>query len=114
METARLLAAFSEHWRQLGYAEMTLDNYLRCIRRLPEPLDEVTPLDLSEALQARRSTIGPTALAYVVRAFKAFYGWLSEALDKPNPARNLKTPKVDEPPVKSVAVGDHQRMVATC
>ncbi len=114
METTRLLAAFSEHWRQLGYAEMTLDNYLRCVKRLPKPLDEVTLLDVSEAMARRRAEISPAALAYEVRAYPAFFGWLSEVLDKPNPAWGLQAPKVDEPPVKRVAVGDHQTMLATC
>ena len=49
-----------------------------------------------------------------MRAFRAFYGWLSDSLDKPNPARNLKTPKVDEPPVRSVSLDDHRAMLATC
>ncbi|HKA04514.1 MAG TPA: hypothetical protein VKD67_09295, partial [Acidimicrobiales bacterium] len=85
MERDRLLRAFAGHWRTLGYAEMTLDNYVRCIRRLPDPLDAVTPLDLPEALQARRSEVGPAAPASEVRAYRTLYGWLSEALDKPNP-----------------------------
>jgi hypothetical protein len=98
MDRERLLRPFAEHWRTLGYAEMTVDNYTRCIKRLPDPLDEVTPLDLAEMLAQRRTEIGTAALAYGVRSYRAFYGWLSESLDLPNPARNMKTPELDEPP----------------
>jgi site-specific recombinase XerD len=114
MDRERLLRAFSEHWRTLGYAEMTLDNYLRCVRRLPDPLDEITALDLTEQLANRRHEVGDAALAYEVRAFKAFYSWLSDALEQPNPARTLKTPRVDEPPVRSISLDEHRALLATC
>jgi site-specific recombinase XerD len=114
MERERLLRAFSEHWRTLGYAEMTLDNYLRCVKRLPDPLDEITTLDLTEQLAKRRHEVGDAALAYEVRAFKAFYSWLADTLEKPNPARNLKTPKVDEPPVRSISLEALRALLATC
>jgi hypothetical protein len=114
MERERLLRAFSEHWRTLGYAEMTLNNYLRCVRRLPDPLDEIATLDLSEQLAKRRHEVGDAALAYEVRAFKAFYGWLSDALETPKPARSLKTARVDEPPVRSISLEEHRALMATC
>ena len=36
-ERDRLLLASAENWRQLGYAEMTLANYLRCVERFLIP-----------------------------------------------------------------------------
>jgi site-specific recombinase XerD len=93
---------------------MTLYNYTKCIERLPDPLDAITPLDLTEMLGRRRNEVGAAALAYEVRAYRAFFGWLSEQLDQPNPASNLKTPKVDEPLVRSIALEEHRALLATC
>jgi hypothetical protein len=43
---------------------MTLDNYLRCVKRPRDPLDEIAALDLSEQLAKRRHEVGDAALAY--------------------------------------------------
>jgi site-specific recombinase XerD len=114
MDTEQVLGAFAEHWRMLGYAEMTLDNYLRRVRRLDMPLDHVTALDLTGQLAIRRRKVGPAALAYEVRAFRAFFGWLADTFEIDNPARCLRTPKVDEPPIRSVSLTDHRAILATC
>jgi site-specific recombinase XerD len=109
----RLITAFLAHWGTLGHASDTGRMYARCLERLAVPFAEITPLDLTEHLARRRETVSPASIAIEVRAFRAFFAWYADVYETPNPARALRTPKVDEPPVTSVNETDYRTLLAT-
>ncbi len=105
---------FQQHWRLLGHAPPTAANYVRCVRRLTVPLDEVTYDDLIEPPRRARRGATPNGLAIEVRAFRAFFRWFAEMTGAPNPAAKLRSVKVPETPVKSVSETEHRTLLAQC
>ena len=117
-----LLDSYARNWRMRGNAETTLGTYLNSLRQFIRTLDgdERSLLDadrgvLEAYVDRRRVEVSPYSASNDVRAFKSFFAWaLEEDEIEIDPAKKLRHPKIEEPPVKVATDDDLERLLKAC
>lgn len=118
-----LLNSYARHWRMQGRADTTLATYLNSLRLFIRDVlggDEAGLVDVDRApleayVECRMVEVSANSASNDVRAFKSFYRWAEEEDEVDvNPAKRLKHPRVDEPPVKVATDDDLERLLGVC
>lgn len=118
-----VLDSYSRWWRMRGLADTTLKTYVSSLNIFVRDVladDEAALLDVDrgtlEHYVDKRLTTSVNAAHCDVRAFKSFYGWASgdgDEMDE-NPAKRLRHPKVDEPPVRVATDEVLEKLIKVC
>ncbi len=99
-----LLDEFAADWRLGNRSPLTLDGYLRTLRRV-ETCHSL-PVDLPTAkawLADRQPEVAPSTLHTYYRALKSFSRWYADAYDSDDLLFKLRYPKIDQPPPGRIA-----------